>query len=112
MVSILAVGAVIAATVLGPVLASAKEKKAAPVDITKLVWPPAPAPTRLRFMGEYHGEDVKGIKKQGILERLAGVQDHKEKSALFNPYGIAVDSKGRAFVSDTILKIVFVFDFE
>jgi DNA-binding beta-propeller fold protein YncE len=107
-----ALTAVLITAVLTPVAAIAKDKKPAPVDPKTLVWPPAPAPARLRFLAEYHGEDVKGIKKQGVLERLAGVQDLESKSIFAKPTAIAVDSKGRVYVTDTILKIVFVLDTE
>jgi DNA-binding beta-propeller fold protein YncE len=55
---------------------------------------------------------VKGIKKQGILERLAGVQDLDAKTTMLKPYAVAIDSKGRAFVTDTIARCVFVLDIE
>lgn len=96
-----------------PAPATAKnKKKPAPVDITKLVWPLPPEIARIRFLGVYTGEDVAGRRKQGLLERLAGVQDMTSRAALLKPYGVAVDSKGRAFVSDTALDTVFVFDLE
>lgn len=111
-ITTLALTALLAAPLLTPLPAAAKEKKKPQIDITKLVWPLPPAVTRVRYVGEYHGEDVKGRQKQGLLERLAGVEDPTNKSKLIKPWGIAVDSKGRAFVTDTVVNTVFVFDLE
>ena len=96
---------------LAPQPAMAKKKPKAPeIDIAKLVWPfGAPVP-RVRFIGAYYGEEIKGVKKQGFLEKLAGVEDRASRNYLKKPYGIAIDSKGRAFVADSIAGVVFVFD--
>jgi DNA-binding beta-propeller fold protein YncE len=92
--------------------AMAKEKKPKPPDPATLAWPPAPAPARVRFVASFHGEDIKGARKQGLLERLAGVEERASRSSLVKPYGVAVDSKGRIFATDSILSVVFVFDLE
>jgi DNA-binding beta-propeller fold protein YncE len=108
----LALATLLATPVLTPLPAGAAKKKKPQIDTTKLVWPLPPAVARVRYIGEYHGEDVKGRQKQGLLERLAGVEDVTDRSRLIKPYGIAVDSKGRAFVTDTVVNTVFVFDIE
>ena len=96
------------------VRAKRKPKPLPPVDVTKLVWPPPPEPTRIAYVTQVMGErDLLGIKlkKPGWLERAAGVtvQD-EERPRLKRPYGVAVDSKGLIYVADSGLHKVFVFD--
>jgi sugar lactone lactonase YvrE len=94
----------------------AGKKKAAPFDISTLVWPPPPDPPRIRYLGQYFGElDLLGKKQAqgGILERLAGVSVAPEdRPRMVRPYGVAVDSKGRVYVADVAVHEVFVFDLE
>lgn len=111
-ISAVALTALLAAPLFAPPTAAAKGKKRQPVDVTKLLWPPPPAVARVRYVGAYSGEDVRGTRKQTFLERLAGVEDNTRKSMLVKPYGVAVDSKGRIYVTDTMLAAVFVFDLE
>ena len=96
--------------------AAGKKVAPKPVDITKLVWPPPPDKPRVRYISEYSGElDLIGKKqaKGGILERIAGVSvTPQERPRMIKPYGVAVDSKGRVYVTDTIKAVVFVFDLE
>ncbi len=110
-ISTVALSALLAAPLLSPPRVDAKPKKK-PIDITKLAWPPAPEIARIKYVGEYYGPDIRGAKKQSILERLAGVEDRADHTALVKPYGVAVDSRGRIFVSDTMQAVVFVFDIE
>jgi DNA-binding beta-propeller fold protein YncE len=101
---------------LSPVWAGGKKVAPKPVDITKLVWPPPPDKPRVRYISEYYGEfDLMGKKqaKGGILERMAGVSvAPEERPRMIKPYGLAVDSKGRIYVTDTMKAVVFVFDLE
>jgi len=97
--------------------AGGKKKQAAPpTDISNLVWPSPPDQPRIRFLGQYFGElDLLGKKqiKGGVLERLAGVTiTPEERPRLAQPYGVAVDSKGRVYVADIEQAMVFVFDLE
>src|SRR5947209_15332665 len=79
----------------------------------ELVWPLPPETPRLRFVQEIHGtEDVEPSKKQGALERLSGVKRQQFKPYFNKPFGVAVDSKSRIFVSDNGQAMVFVFDCE
>lgn len=91
-----------------------KKKSTASVDLSKLVWPAPPDQPRILFLGQYSGElDVLGKQqaKAGMLERLAGVSiTPEERPRMVRPYGAAVDSKGRVFVTDTPQHVVFVFD--
>jgi len=97
--------------------AGGKKKKQAPqIDISTLVWPSPPDQPRIRYVGQYFGElDLLGKKqiKGGVLERIAGVTvTPEERPRLFKPYSVAVDSKGRVYVTDTGQNNVFVFDLE
>lgn len=92
-----------------------QERKPAPVDITKLAWPPPPQEPRVRFAMQATGEtDLSGKKKKsGWLERVAGVSiEESERAKLGKPYGVAVDSKGLVYVADTALRAIFIFDLE
>jgi len=79
----------------------------------ELVWPLPPEQPRLRFITEIHGtEDVEPSKKQSGLERLSGVHRKEFKPYFNKPFGVAVDSKGRIFVTDNGQAMAFVFDRE
>lgn len=124
--------AMLATTVLGLSLATFAEKKpkkkemvVAPrknilelIDYSKLVWPSAPAITRLKYLDLFYGEkapDANGQKKAGWMDRLAGVATGENLGAkprfqLLSPYGVAVDSKGRVYTADAKVGAVFIFD--
>jgi DNA-binding beta-propeller fold protein YncE len=79
----------------------------------QLVWPLPPEQPRLRFVQEIHGTaDVEPNKKVSAMERIAGVRKREFKPIFVKPFGVAVDSKGRIFVSDNAQGIVFVMDRE
>ena len=101
---------------LPPAWAGKKKQPAPQIDISTLVWPAPPDQPRIRYLGQYAGELQLLGKKQvkgGILERLAGVNiTPEERPSMAKPYGVAVDSKGRVYVADTVQNEVFVFDLE
>lgn len=79
----------------------------------ELVWPLPPERPRIRFLQEIHGaSDVEPSKKVSKLQRLAGVRKFEFKPNFQKPFGIAVDSKGRIFVTDNGQATVFVLDRE
>lgn len=83
----------------------AAQKAAAPVDMSSLVWPPPPAPARIKWVAEYRNEFDLGAKKRtSFLDRLAG----KAQDSLWlkQPVSIAVDDSGTLFVGDTQLGVV------
>jgi DNA-binding beta-propeller fold protein YncE len=109
--------ALIASLILGLVPSAwAGKKKTPQFDTSTLVWPSPPDQPRIRYLNQYFGElDLLGKKqaKGGILERIAGVNiTPEERPRLSKPYGVAVDSKGRVYVTDTGKSLVFVFDLE
>jgi sugar lactone lactonase YvrE len=76
-----------------------------------IVWPLPPERPRIRFVQEIHGAmDIAPLHKSGTMERLAGVRKMDFKPSFQKPFGIAVDSKDRIFVTDNAQAIVFVLD--
>jgi sugar lactone lactonase YvrE len=129
---------VLALTWAAPVaLCGGKKKKAAvpaaastPVkepDFSNVVFPAPPAITRLKYLDYFSAErpdvpgpDKKQVKKSSWMDRLAGTSaetdkaraGHKTRFQLLEPYGLAVDSKGRLYVADTKVGAIFVFNTE
>lgn len=118
---------------LAPVTEAKKKKKAeapqspqevAPViDTSKLVWPQPPDIARIRWLSELRGEQPPPLetkskkKKQGWMDRLAGVQQQDfTRPALVHilakPYGVVEDSKGLVYVGDTYVGAVFIINLE
>lgn len=70
-----------------------------------LVWPPAPADPKIRWVAEYRSEfDIGAKKRTGFLDRLSG----KSQDAMWlkQPVSVALDENGVIFVGDTQLGIV------
>jgi len=93
------------------------------IDTSNLVWPAPPDIARILYLIELRGEKIEPVapgkkkKKQGWMDRLAGVQEDTSKRGpqshvLGKPYGVAVDSKGRIYVADTYVGAVFIFNSE
>ncbi|HJW33328.1 MAG TPA: hypothetical protein VJ505_08195 [Holophagaceae bacterium] len=83
----------------------AAQKASGKLDVSSLVWPPPPAPTRMKWVSEYRNEFDLGAKKRtSFLDRLAG----KAQDSLWlkQPVSIAVDDNGTVFVGDTQLGVV------
>ncbi len=95
-------------------------------DFSKVVFPPPPAVTRLKYLDYFSAEkpdDPKAPpaqKKSGWMDRLAGTSPdtartasgHRLRFQLLAPYGLAVDSKGLLYVADTKVGAVFIFNTE
>ena len=78
-----------------------------------LIWPLPPDPPRVRWLAQYMDmAKVKQpiVKKASWLEKVTGTKTVDEKLELRKPYGVATDKRGRIFVADTELKIVFMID--
>ncbi len=79
----------------------------------QLIWPLPPDPPRVRWLAEYRDlAKVKNpaAKSRSWLDKVTGTKTLEEKQELRKPYGIATDSRGRIYVADTELRIVFVID--
>lgn len=92
-----------------------KKKAAAPATSPKpedLIWPLPPDPPRVKWLAQYSDmAKVKDpVKKSGWLDKITGTKTAAEKMELRKPYGVATDSRGRIYVADTELKIVWVID--
>jgi DNA-binding beta-propeller fold protein YncE len=90
-------------------------------DLSKIVWPNAPAITRIKFITQFTGEKIdlnapKTVKSKW-MDRLAGVSadsnpQTKPRHALGQPWGVAVDSKGLVYVGDQKVGAIFIFNTE
>jgi DNA-binding beta-propeller fold protein YncE len=96
---------------------SAPEDKGGPdraVATEALVWPSPPDPPRIRYVTQFSkASDVaeRKKKKKKWFERLAGVKKREGEQKIIQPYGIAVDSRGRVYVADTV-GLIHVFDLQ
>jgi DNA-binding beta-propeller fold protein YncE len=78
-----------------------------------LIWPLPPDPPRVRWVAEYTDMAKlrpQAVKKNGWLDKVTGTKTPDEKLELVKPYGITTDKRGRIYVADTELKMVFVID--
>jgi len=91
------------------------------LDYSKLIWPNPPAPTRVKYLNyfccdKYVAEPAK--QKSSWMDRMAGAESQEQKQmakplfALWTPYGIAVDSKGTAYIADGKVGAIFMFNTE
>lgn len=87
------------------------------LDLSKIVWPNPPAITRIKYLtywsGEKFVEKKQEKKKQSWMERMAGVTtgetpDSKPRWQLVFPNGVAVDSKGLAYIADSKVRAIFI----
>jgi DNA-binding beta-propeller fold protein YncE len=113
---LVAVAAVVFALMCWPAQVQGSDKadnKKSPSKRRELIWPLPPEQPRLRFVQEIHGsEDVEPAHRMTALERLSGVKRMEFRPTFNKPFGVAVDSKGRIFVTDNGQALVFVFDRE
>jgi sugar lactone lactonase YvrE len=91
------------------------------LDLSKIVWPNPPAITRIRYVGYWSGEkfvEKKSQKKKASwMERVSGVAtgetpDTRPRWQLVVPNGVAVDSKGLAYIADSKVRAVFIVNTE
>lgn len=92
------------------------------LDYSKLVWPNAPAITRIRYLNYWSGEKyvppAQAKKKSGWMERVSGIAtgstptDFKPRWQLVIPNGVAVDSKNRIYVADSKVRAIFIINAE
>src|ERR1019366_7025336 len=98
---------------LGVLLVScASSKKRDEVSSTPLVWPPAPAEPRVRFVQSIVGPASIG-QTENILRRFSSflIGDAGERHNLVKPCGVALDEAGNLCVTDTGAGAVYYFDF-
>lgn len=86
--------------------ADKKEKK-----VPDLVWPLPPEKPRIKYLGSLsNNEDVEPPKKKGWLQKLINEEEATQIIGMVRPMGVAVDSKERIFVADSLRAAIFVFD--
>jgi DNA-binding beta-propeller fold protein YncE len=90
-----------------------KTLETAPIS-SELIWPLPPDPPRVRWLAEY--TDMARVKnpaakRRGWLDKVTGTKRPDERRMeLRKPYGVTTDSRGRIYVADTELGVVFVID--
>jgi sugar lactone lactonase YvrE len=112
----------------GPAWAKKKKEAPAPapapkaVDYSKLQYPPAPEIARVKYIDALYGAKLEppppSTKKKSWMDAMAGTQEEQRKGQrhvppqLVFPMGLAVDSKGRLYVSDQKTGGIFIFNTE
>jgi len=101
--------------------ANAAAKPTPKIDYSNIVWPNPPAIARIRYLAYYSAQPLKDLEqpktaKQGWMDRLAGTVPASESQKPFwqlgQPYGIAIDSKGKVYVADARVGAIFIFNTE
>jgi len=90
------------------------------IQQANLVWPAAPAPTRIKYLNYFCCEKYVAPtgKKSSWMDRMAGSESNEQRQAekptfaLWMPNGMAVDSKGTLYVADGKVGAVFMFNTE
>jgi len=121
---------VLSLALLAPVSVLGKDKKkkdgtgpkvSGPIDYSYIVWPNPPAIARIRYLNWFSAQRLDQVSplsqttKAKWMDRLAGTQPVGERKPLYQlgePYGMAVDSKGRLFVADAKIGAIFIFNTE
>jgi len=75
------------------------------IEEREYVWPLPPEKPRVRYIKSLWGEE--DVMKSAPSDFIVGKDPSTD---LFKPYGIGVDDQGRIYVTDTIRRVVFVFD--
>jgi hypothetical protein len=80
----------------------------------ELIWPLPPDSPRVRWLTEY--TDMARVRKpeakrRGWLDKVTGAKaSHERGIELGKPFGVTTDSRGRIFVADGGLRVIFVID--
>jgi DNA-binding beta-propeller fold protein YncE len=105
--------AVLAAVTLAQCLNAGKKPAPRAKTPTNLVWPLPPEKPRIKYVTTLaNNMDVEPPKQKGWLQKLINEDDAPNVIGMKQPSGIAVDSKNRIYVADTLGGAVFVFDLQ
>lgn len=92
-----------------------------PIDYSNIVWPNPPAVARIRYLAFYAAQKITDVDKpktakQGWMDRLAGTVPQSDNTKVLfqlgQPYGMAIDSKGKVYVADSRVGAIFIFNTE
>ena len=89
-------------------------QKAETAQKASLVWPSPPEQARIRYLGQIHLLPTEKEKKQmGLKDVLLGKEEQQEQTtSLVKPYAVHSDSKGRVFITDSVISGLIVYDLE
>lgn len=107
LVMVTLVCAALMSSACGPTLV-AKDSLA---ELSNPVWPREPSSARIRWVGEIASPEDLDI-RPGVLRRMWGWISGKQSPHLVRPHGVAVDPRGRLWVTDPGARRVHVFDIE
>jgi DNA-binding beta-propeller fold protein YncE len=90
------------------------------IQQANLVWPAAPAPTRIKYLNYFCCDKYVPTtgKKSSWMDRMAGAESNAQQQAekplfaLWTPNGLVVDSKGTLYVADGKVGAIFMFNTE
>jgi DNA-binding beta-propeller fold protein YncE len=91
------------------------------IDYSNIVWPNPPAIARIRYLAFYSAQPLKDVEapktaKESWMDRLAGTTPQVDNTKLLfqlgQPYGMAIDSKGKLYVADSKVGAIFIFNTE
>jgi len=92
------------------------------LDLSRIVWPNPPDITRIKYLDYWSGEKLvvrqAAKKKQGWMDRVSGVatgeglDERHPRWQLVVPSGVAVDSKGLAYIADSKVRAIFIVNTE
>src|SRR4030067_2384430 len=85
------------------------KKDAVTTPEKKITWPLPPLEPKIEFVRSINKPDDLGIKK-GFFKKLWEVIAGESENQITKPFGIAVDDKGKLYVTDTASLSVHVFD--
>jgi DNA-binding beta-propeller fold protein YncE len=76
-----------------------------------LRWPPAPAPVKIQWLGEFNDPRDLDIRK-GFWTRVVEFVSGEERTGIVRPYGVFADDHGRIYVADPGGGVVHLLDRE
>lgn len=84
----------------------------APKVAEDLFWPSPPEQPRIKFLESYSQRGHFGPQGSERLKAALLGEDPRSQGRMLKPYAVATDAKGRVYVADTGLSLVWVFDGE
>jgi DNA-binding beta-propeller fold protein YncE len=83
---------------------------AKPTEVKELVWPLPPEKPRIRYIGSYSNSDhFKEKDSSWLVDAVLGAE-RSGAEGLGKPFAVAVDARGRIYVTDTGSSRLWVFD--